>query len=174
MRSAIAHIYFETIHPFEDGNGRIERAIAEKALYQTVGRPVLLSLSQTIEADKKSYYSALEQAQKSNDLTPWITYFVSITLDAQEKAKKLIEFILKKANFFDRYKPLLNDRQLKVVKKMLEAGPEGFEGGISAKKYPSITNTSKATATRDLQDLLKSEVLQSTGGGRSTHYYLNL
>ncbi len=174
VRSAIAHLYFETIHPFEDGNGRIGRAIAEKALSQTIGRPVMLSLSQTIEADKKSYYSALEQAQKSNDITPWITYFVFATLDAQKRAKELIEFILKKSRFFDRYKHNLNERQLKVVKKMLDAGPEGFEGGISAKKYMSITNTSKATATRDLQDLLKSEVLKSNGGGRSTHYDINM
>ena len=74
VRSAIAHLYFETIHPFEDGNGRIGRAIAEKALSQTIGRPVLLSLSRTIEADKKSYYNALEQAQRSNDISLWVQY----------------------------------------------------------------------------------------------------
>lgn len=174
VRSAIAHLYFETIHPFEDGNGRIGRAIAEKALSQTIGRPVLLSLSQTIEADKKSYYKALEQAQRSNNITGWIKYFVSITFDAQKKAKDFIDFILKKAAFFDRYKNTLNERQLKVVKKMLDTGPEGFKGGMSAKKYMSITKTSKATATRDLQYLLESEVLKSQGGGRSKHYTINI
>src|SRR4030095_2573427 len=92
VRSAIAHLYFETIHPFEDGNGRIGRAIAEKALSQGIGRPVLLSLSQTIEADKKSYYSALETAQQDNEITPWIKYFVSIALKAQVGAKNSIEF----------------------------------------------------------------------------------
>jgi Fic family protein len=93
VRSAIAHLYFETIHPFEDGNGRIGRAIAEKALSQTIGLPVLLSLSQTIEADKKSYYSALEQAQSNMHITEWIKYFLSITINAQIRQKNaLISF----------------------------------------------------------------------------------
>jgi Fic family protein len=125
--------------PVRSANGRIGRAIAEKALSQTIGRPVLLSLSQTIEADKKSYYNALEQAQKSNDITAWIKYFVTVTVEAQKHALQSVDFILKKTKFFDRFKIRLNERQLKVVRKMLDAGPEGFEGGMSAKKYISIT-----------------------------------
>lgn len=174
IRSAIAHLYFETIHPFEDGNGRIGRAIAEKALSQTIGRPVLLSLSRTIEADKNSYYQALEQAQKSNDITSWIIYFVNLTLAAQKDATQLINFILKKSRFFDRFKNTLNERQLKVIKRMFDAGPNGFEGGMNARKYVSLTKTSKATATRDLQNLLEQGVLVIEGGGRSTHYTLNI
>lgn len=174
VRAAIAHLYFETIHPFEDGNGRIGRAIAEKALSQTLGRPVLLSLSKTIEADKKSYYHALEQAQKNNDITLWINYFANVVLKAQEQAVSLVNFILKKSRFFDRFKNILNDRQIKVIRRMLEAGPEGFEGGMNAKKYMSITKTSKATATRDLQHLLELGALLQEGGGRSTHYFLNI
>ncbi len=174
VRSAIAHLYFETIHPFEDGNGRIGRAIAEKALSQTIGRPVLLSLSKTIEADKKKYYHALEQAQKNNEITAWMQYFVTLTLDSQQQAKQLVDFLLKKAKFFDRFKNALNERQLKVIKRMFEAGPEGFEGGMNAKKYVSITYTSKATATRDLQELSAQGVLIARGGGRSTAYVLNL
>lgn len=174
VRSAIAHLYFETIHPFEDGNGRIGRAIAEKALSQTLGRPVLLSLSRTIEADKKSYYNALEKAQRSNEITSWIEYFVEATLAAQRQAKDLIDFILKKAKFFDRFKNQFNDRQIKVIKRMLAEGPEGFEGGMSANKYIAITKTSKATATRDLQHLTEIGALAIQGGGRSTRYILNL
>lgn len=174
IRSAIAHVYFETIHPFDDGNGRIGRAIAEKALSQTLGRPVLLSLSKTIEGDKPSYYNALERAQKSNEITPWINYFVNVMLKAQKQAVDLVDFILKKSKFFDRFKDVLNERQMKVVNRMLNAGPEGFEGGMSAKKYMSITKASKATATRDLQELLRAEVLLPEGGGRSTHYTLNI
>lgn len=174
IRSAVAHLYFETIHPFEDGNGRIGRAIAEKALSQTLGRPVLLSLSRTIEADKKSYYSALEQAQKSNEITPWMQYFVSICLKAQQQANDFVDFTLKKSTFFDRFKEKLNERQLKVVRRMLDAGPEGFAGGMSAKKYMAISKTSKATATRDLQQLLELGVLKAEGSGRSTRYILNL
>jgi Fic family protein len=174
VRSAIAHLYFESIHPFEDGNGRIGRAIAEKALSQTLGRPVLLSLSQTIEADKKSYYLALESAQRSNEITDWMKYFVTTIFNAQKQAKGLIEFTLKKTKFFDTYRNQLNERHLKVIKRMMEEGPEGFKGGMTAKKYIAITKTSKATATRDLQLLVELKVFINKGGGRSTYYVLNI
>ena len=174
IRSAIAHLYFESIHPFEDGNGRIGRAIAEKALSQTIGRPVLLSLSRTIEGNKKDYYASLEKAQRSNEITKWMNYFVTTIVQAQTQATQLIDFVLKKTSFFDRFKEHLNERQLKVIGKMLDAGPEGFEGGMTAKKYISITKASKATATRDLQSLLELGALIISGGGRSTHYILNM
>jgi len=87
IRSGIAHLYFETIHPFEDGNGRIGRAIAEKALSQGIGRPIMLSLSRTIETNKKDYYNTLEKAQRSNGITSWINYFVKTVVNAQTQAK---------------------------------------------------------------------------------------
>jgi len=136
VRSAIAHLYFESIHPFEDGNGRIGRAIAEKALSQSIGRPVILSLSRTIEAHKKDYYNALETAQQSNEITPWIIFFVGITLEAQHFAEEQIDFILKKTKFFDRFRDQLNERQLKVIRRVLEEGPAGFESGIKYRKLP--------------------------------------
>ncbi len=166
-------MYFATIHPFEDGNGRMGRAIAEKALSQTIGRPVLLSLSRAIEVKKKLYYNALEQAQRSNDITQWINYFVNTILEAQIQENQFIDSILKKSKFFDCFKLVLNERQLIVVGRMLDVKPEGFVGGMSAKKYMSIAKTSKATATRDLQNLLELEVLKTEGGGRSTNYILN-
>lgn len=176
VRSAIAHLYFETIHPFEDGNGRIGRAIAEKALSQTIGRPVVLSLSRTIEAKKHIYYASLENAQQSNEITAWLKYFVKTTLDAQIEAEAQIDFTLKKTRFFYRYKDQLSERQLTVVKRMLEEGTKGFEGGMNAKKYIGITKTSKATATRDMQQLLEigAFVLAGKAGGRSTSYQVNL
>jgi len=174
VRSAIAHLYFESIHPFEDGNGRIGRAISEKALSQTSGRPGLLSLSMTIEADKKSYYQALENGQRNNNITKWIKYFAETTLLAQKQASQLIDFILKKAKFFDHFKGHINDRQLKTIKRMFDAGPAGFESGMNANKYMSITKTSKATATRDLQHLAEMKAFITQGGGRSTSYHLNL
>ena len=174
VRAALAHLYFETIHPFEDGNGRIGRAVAEKALSQTLGRPVLLSLSKTIEENKKDYYNALEQAQRSNDVTAWITYFAGVTLLAQRAAKESVDFILRKSTFFNRYKDKMNERQMKAVRRMMDAGPEGFEGGMNARKYISITKSSKATATRDLQQLQEWDILIAKGGGRSTHYLLNI
>ena len=176
VRSAIAHLYFESIHPFEDGNGRIGRAIAEKALAQGTGRPVLMSLSQTIEANKKAYYEALEKSQASNEITGWINYFVKTILVAQNEAEAQIDFTLKKVQFFDRFKDKLSERQMKVVKRMLEEGPEGFQGGMNASKYVSIAKVSKATATRDLQELLETGAFMpfGKGGGRSTSYLVNL
>jgi Fic family protein len=176
VRSAVAHLYFETIHPFEDGNGRVGRAIAEKALSQGIDRPVLLSLSRTIEANKSAYYNALSKAQRSNEITPWVTYFVRTILAAQGEAEEQIHFTLKKTKFFDRYKDQLNERQLKVIKRMFEEGPKGFGGGMNASKYGSLTKVSKATATRDLQDLLELGVLTRLGAaaGRSTKYEVSL
>lgn len=172
VRAAIAHVYFESIHPFEDGNGRIGRAIAEKALSQGLGYPVMLSLSQAIESDKKAYYEALRIASQSNEITAWIDYFVNVVLKAQCEVEKQINFILRKSAFFDKFKDELNDRELKVLKRMMRSGPKGFEGGMSAKKYMAITGTSKATATRDLQHLLAMKALSQIGSGRSVRYEL--
>ncbi|MDE3234556.1 MAG: Fic family protein [Bacteroidota bacterium] len=176
VRSAIAHLYFETIHPFEDGNGRIGRAIAEKALSQSIGRPVMLSLSRTIEANKKNYYLSLEKAQRSNEISSWVEYFVKTVLDAQTEAELQIDFTLRKVKFFDKYKDTLNERQLTVIKRMLEEGPQGFEGGMNARKYIGITKTSKATATRDMQQLMEvgAFIPAGIGGGRSTSYHVNI
>lgn len=176
VRSAIAHLYFESIHPFEDGNGRIGRAIAEKALSQTIGRPVMLSLSRTIEANKSDYYAALEKAQRSNEISDWIAYFVETALTAQTEAEAQIEFTLKTTRFFDQYKDLLNPRQLMVIRRMLQEGSKGFEGGMNARKYTGITHISKATATRDMQQLLEIGAFIPLGkaGGRSTSYQVNL
>jgi Fic family protein len=174
VRAAIAHLYFESIHPFEDGNGRIGRAIAEKSLSQGFGYPVILSLSQIIEAEKKAYYAALHAASRSNEITAWIRYFVNVLLKAQNEVEVQIDFILKKSAWFDAYENVLNERQSKVIKRMMEEGPDGFEGGMSAKKYMAITGTSKATATRDLQQLQEIKVFQQRGSGRSVRYALDL
>lgn len=172
VRAAIAHLYFETIHPFEDGNGRIGRTIAEKALLQTVNTPLLISLSSTIEAEKNLYYNALKEGQRSNTITKWIVYFVNVVLLSQIESEKLINFTLQKTKFFDTYKDQLNERQIKVVNRMLKEGHKGFEGGMTAKKYMSIAKTSKPTATRDLQKLLELGVFKVYGSGRSTSYQI--
>lgn len=174
IKSAITHLYFETIHPFEDGNGRIGRALAEYALSNTLQSPVLLSISKIIEKNKNKYYGALKSAQQSLEVTSWIAYFVQVILEAQIDAKQLVEFTVKKVKFFDSHKDELNERELKVIDRMFEAGVEGFEGGMTAKKYVAITKTSKATATRDLQHLVDIEALSLLGAGRSTRYALVL
>jgi Fic family protein len=174
VRSAVAHLYFESVHPFEDGNGRIGRALSEKALSQGLGRPALLSLSRVIEAKRKEYYDALKEGQQSNEITAWITWFVNIALEAQIQAEEQIDFTLKKTRLFDRFRDQLNERQTQILRRILDEGPTGFEGGMSAKKYMVITGASKATATRDLQDLADKGVLVPAGGGRSIHYKINL
>lgn len=173
VRSAMAHVYFESIHPFEDGNGRIGRALSEKALSQGLGRPVLLSLSKAINADRAGYYDALKNAQRSMDLSDWVDWFIRTLLQAQEQAEVEIEFTLKKVKLFDRVREQVNERQLKVIQRMLKEGPEGFIGGMSAQKYMAIARTSKSTATRDLQDLVAKNILILTGGGRSTRYQID-
>lgn len=174
IRAAIAHLYFETIHPFEDGNGRIGRIIAEKALAQGLKRPILMSLSTAIEADKKTYYTTLKTAQSTNDVTEWVIYFTAIILKAQQLFIETINFTLKKTKFFERYQSQLNGAQTKVLSRMLQDGEEKFEGGMNAKKYQSISKVSKATATRHLQDLVEKGILISEKGGRSTQYQVRL
>lgn len=174
VKTAIIHLYFESIHPFEDGNGRIGRALAEYTLSHTLKFPVLLSISKTIEKNKQVYYDNLKIAQASLDITGWISYFTKVIFEAQKETRELIEFTVRKAKFFDRNRDLLNDRQMKVINRMLEQGIEGFIGGMTAKKYISITRTSKATATRDLQRLQELGIVEQLGHGRSVRYELIL
>ena len=172
VRSAIAHLYFESIHPFEDGNGRIGRAISEKALSQTMNRPLLFSLSKTIESNKNQYYEALKEAQRNLEITPWISYFIDSVIKAQKEVEEQILFTLQKSKFFDEFALKINDRQQKVLRRMFQEGPDGFKGGMTTKKYVSITKTSKATATRDLQFLVSIGALISFGEGRGRKYKL--
>jgi Fic family protein len=174
IRSAIAHFYFETIHPFEDGNGRIGRIIAEKTLAQGLKRPILMSLSTSIEANKKAYYSALKKAQRTNDVSEWIHYFSETILKAQQDFISTIDFLIKKTSFFNKYQTQLNSAQTKVIQRMLENSETEFTGGMNARKYQSITQVSKATATRHLQDLVEKGILISHQKGRSTNYQVNI
>jgi len=174
VRAAIAHLYFESIHPFEDGNGRIGRAIAEKALAQTTGYPGISSLSVILERNKKEYYRQLEQAQRSNDITEWVTYFVTTVVEGQKFAQEMVDFILLKSRYFDVYSDRLNAVQRKVIQRMFSEGPKGFEGGMSASKYSRLTRVSKATATRHLSELVDLGALAVQGQGRSTRYTIQL
>lgn len=171
IKAAIAHLYFESIHPFEDGNGRIGRVLIEKCLAESLNRQTILSISTAIESHKKRYYSELNKASKTLEIDNWLICFAQLLIEAQQNAIEVIHLSIKKARFFDTYKDLLNARQSKVLRKML--GAEDFEGGMTAKKYISITRTTKATATRDLQELVNHNILIRKGEGRSTHYILS-
>jgi Fic family protein len=173
-RAAIAHLYFVCIHPFEDGNGRIGRALAEKSLAQNLGQPSLIALAYTIERKRKDYYAALERNNKRMEITDWLQYFSATVLDAQSNTIKRVDFYLAKARLYDRLRGKLNQRQEKAIARMFREGIDGFKGGLSADNYIAITRTSRATATRDLQDLVEKGALARTGELRHTRYYLKL
>jgi Fic family protein len=173
-RAGIAHVYFEMIHPLEDGNGRIGRAIAEKSLSQSLQQPVLSALSRTIQKNKKNYYAALATCNTNLEITAWLEYFANILIEAQHYTREYIEFLIAKTKLYDRSREQLNERQAKVIARIFQEGLEGFKGGLSAENYISITQTSRATATRDLQDLVMKQILFSTGERKSTRYFLNL
>jgi Fic family protein len=173
-RAGIAHLYFVSIHPFEDGNGRIGRALAEKSLAQNLGQPTLIALAYTIERKRKAYYAALERNNKENEITDWLTYFAETILEAQANTIERVDFYVAKSKFYERFRGLLNERQAKVVARIFREGIDGFKGGLSAENYITITRTSRATATRDLQDLVACNAFTRTGELRHTRYYLNL
>jgi Fic family protein len=171
-RAGIAHLYFESIHPFEDGNGRIGRAIAEKALAQSFGQPTLIALAATILFRRKAYYAALEAANKGNEVTDWLSWFAGIAIEAQRRTTVRAEFLIEKTRLLDRLRELLNARQEKALLRMLREGPEGFKGGLSAGNYVTITGASPATATRDLADLVDKGALLRVGERRHARYHI--
>jgi Fic family protein len=171
-RAGIAHLYFESIHPFEDGNGRLGRAISEKALAQSVGQPTLTALAATILIRRKAYYKALEAANKNNNLTSWLAWFAEIVIEAQRRTGAHVDFLLDKTRLLDRRRGQINERQEKALLRMLREGPEGFKGGLSAGNYITITGASPATATRDLADLVEMKALRRMGERRHARYSL--
>jgi len=173
-RAGIAHLYFVAIHPFEDGNGRIARSLSIKALSQSLNQPLLTSLSTIIQSKKKKYYDALEANNKNIEITNWLKYFSETFLEAQNYTRQLIDFLIAKNKLYQLHQENLNERQKKVLERMFREGINGFEGGLNTEKYLAITKTSRATATRDLQDLLEMKILKKTGEGRWTRYFLNV
>ncbi|MGD9159303.1 MAG: Fic family protein [Desulfobacteraceae bacterium] len=174
LRAGIAHIYFESIHPFEDGNGRIGRAISIKALSQGLKGPTLIALAQATERTRKAYYKALQSANSNLDIQDWLEFFCYTVLDAQDLTQSMVDFIIEKSKFYDRFSNKLNERQSKVVARMFEEGVDGFKGGLSAENYITISGASRATATRDLQALARMGALKKTGERKYTRYYLNI
>jgi Fic family protein len=172
--AGIAHLYFESIHPFEDGNGRIGRAIAENAMAQSFGQTVPVALATNILARQKSDYQALERANRQSEITEWPVWFAEIALEAQRRSIALVEFLIAKAKLLDRLRGRINERQQQALLRMFRVGPEGFRGGLSARNYSTITGTSPATATRDLADLVEKGALIRTGERKHARYTLNL
>lgn len=180
IRSAIAHMWFTSIHPFGDGNGRVARAISEHALFQDFDIPPLFSISTEINENRGDYYEMLAESSRvspSVDLTNWIKWFAETVRNAQLDAKSKINFVLKKSVFWDYHRnTVLNKRQHKTINKFFEFGTGGLiKNGIKSELYQSITGCSSATATRDLKDMVKKGILvPSESGGRSLRYFINL
>ncbi len=175
VRAAVAHLWFETLHPFDDGNGRIGRAIMQLALGQDMGQPGrIVSLSRQLESCKDRYYSALEQAQrsKSMDVTAWVEWMLAQFSLASELAISTIDASIQRIRFQAWMSSFpINERQQKTMKKLLDAGPKGFEGGMTTRKHERIAQTSTPTAARDLIELERLGLLKRYGDGRSTRYY---
>ncbi len=183
IKSAVAHIWFVSIHPYDDGNGRIARAMANYVLSKELGLNYhYFSISKEIEKNKKNYYEILEKSQnlfynKDFDFTEWIKWHTDMVNNAIEASLKEIEKIIKKAKFWDKARNFpLNKRQIKVLNKILDIGIENFKGGLSTKKYVNITKTSIPTAKRDISKLLKFGLIEKIEGsaGRNTSYMLKI
>lgn len=178
IRAGIAHLWLVTLHPFSDGNGRVTRAVSDRALAQDEGTSVrFYSMSAAIMRSRNDYYAALERTQKGDlDITGWLLWFIETTKAAIQRSLLQFQLTLRKAKFW-RAHPAneINSRQQKVLNRMLDADPDEFSVGINASKYKSIAATSKATATRDLSDLVeRNYLIQLEGGGRSTRYALSV
>lgn len=181
VRAAIAHLWFEVIHPFEDGNGRLGRAIVDMALAQDLGAPArMFGMSRQLLAVRPAYYDALSQAQSGTlDVTAWVQWFVQTFTQSCVLSQVVVKQAVDKAKFRLRAAGLsVNERQTKVLNRLLEAGSAemggGFLGGMTAEKYSKITGTSKATATRDLAEMLSHGLLRVEGVGKATRYAVNV
>ncbi len=176
LRAGLAHLWFVTLHPFDDGNGRLARAITDMALAQDERRAErLFSLSARILQVRDAYYAALERTQRGGlDVTDWLEWFLGEVRVACENAETTFAHTLAKARYWLRHRAsALNERQRKVLNRMLDAGPGGFAGGMSTRKYVSLTRASRATAYRELADLLAKHCLAARGSGRSASYDIN-
>ncbi len=172
FKAAIAHLWFVTIHPFEDGNGRIARAIAEMALARSEKSPRrFYSMSAQIRVERKGYYDILEATQRGDlDVTSWLVWFLNCLDRAFDGPDAILAAVLRKAHFWQSQAGhAFNDRQRKVLNRLLE----GFDGNLTSSKWAAVAKTSQDTAARDIDDLVRGKILfKKAGGGRSTSYLL--
>jgi Fic family protein len=172
IKAAIAHLWFVTIHPFEDGNGRITRALSDMLLAQSdKSNQRFYSMSAQIRIERKKYYETLEQTQKGNlDITEWIKWFLNCLINALKSTDSVLVRVLFKADFWAKHaNTLINERQKKLLNMLLD----GFDGKLTSSKWAKIAKCSKDTAIRDINDLIDNNILQKeAAGGRSTNYEL--
>jgi Fic family protein len=173
LKAGLGHLWFVTLHPFDDGNGRIARAIGDLLLARADGSPQRFhSLSAQIQRERRAYYDILERTQKGSlDVTPWLTWFLENLATAVNAAQHTLDAVLVKTRFWQRWATTpLNERQVKLLNRLLD----GFEGKLNSSKWAAIAKCSPDTALRDINELLARGVLRkSAAGGRSTSYELN-
>jgi hypothetical protein len=177
FRAGIAHLWFEIIHPFEDGNGRIGRAIVDLALAQDLrGHPRIYSLAAEMAGTRSRYYEELQRASRADaDINRWLVWFCEVFTQASLRSKSVALSALAKARFWaDHGGTPVTEAQAKVVNRLLDAGPRGFEGDLTTRKYVALTGLSRATAYRDLAALVGAGMLASRGQGKATRYFVNL
>ena len=174
LRSGLSHLYFVTIHPFEDGNGRIARALTEMALAHDERQPTrYYSLSSQIMEERNTYYRVLEASQKGDgDVTPWLEWYLGCYTRAVERAERLIGDVLAKATFWQKHSQVdLSHRERKVINRLLDAGKSGFQGGLTTRKYVAMARVSRATAFREISNLVEKGLLtQNPARGRNASY----
>jgi Fic family protein len=172
LKAGLAHLWFVTLHPFDDGNGRIARAIADLTLARSENSPQrFYSMSAQIRQERNTYYEILEETQKGTmDITPWMSWFLACLGRAIDGAEATLGTVLAKARFWERIKGVpLNDRQKLVVNRLID----GFEGKLTTSKYAKLAKCSPDSALRDIMQLLEQGILmRNAEGGRSTSYAL--
>lgn len=177
LRAGIAHFWFVTLHPFDDGNGRLTRTLTDLALAQGEAQAIrFYAMSASILEDRSGYYRVLETSQKATtDITDWLEWFLKTLLRSLQQAMARIESVLGKARFWQTHRQSsLTAEQTKVLNRLLDGGERGFENGISAAQYQAVAKVSKATATRHLSELLEKGYLKRLpGGGRNTRYQIS-
>ena len=177
LRAGLTHLWFVTLHPFDDGNGRVTRALTDRALAQADATSVrYYSHSTVLMARRREYYDILQKSQSGDlDITPWLSWFLTTLADAMKQGQQRFERVLYKTRFWQQHaQTVLNERQIKVLNRLLDSWGEEFTGGLNASQYRGLGSVSKATATRELTDLLAKGCLDKLpGGGRSTRYSLS-
>ena len=171
LKAAIAHFWFVTIHPFDDGNGRIARAISDMMLARSEGSSErFYSLSRQMQQERRGYYEALKRSQQGSGITEWLVWFIDCLKHALQETETSMQNILQKAMFWEKHKDVeINERQRMVINKLFD----GFEGKLTSSKWAKITKTSSDTALRDIKDLIAKGILcQGEAGGRSVDYAL--
>jgi Fic family protein len=177
LRAGLAHLWFEIIHPFEDGNGRVGRAIVDLALAQDLkGHPRIYSLAAELAGARTRYYEELQQASREGaDIDRWLAWFCQAFVKASLRSKSVVLSALAKARFWaDHGGTPVTEAQAKVLNRLLDAGPRGFEGDLTTRKYVALTGRSRATAYRDLAAMAAAGLLAWRGQGKATRYFINL